>query len=71
MSREDADLVDCPTAARLLGISIHTLRRLETPDGRWCHLSAGTLRVFRVSPKGQRRYSRLEIRRLLNRSVNG
>lgn len=68
MLRDDLDLVSITIAARLLGKSISTLKRLETVDGQWCHLARGSLRVFRTSPRGERRYSKREIQRLLRKA---
>lgn len=67
MARHDGEFISGQIASRLLGVSPSTLRRHETPDGTKCHILGGTLRVWRTSAEGDRRYSRTEIKRLLRR----
>ncbi|HLN62454.1 MAG TPA: MerR family DNA-binding transcriptional regulator [Symbiobacteriaceae bacterium] len=40
------DLITTGEAARLLGVDPRTLRKYETPDGRWCVLFGFQFRVF-------------------------
>lgn len=56
-------------ASRMLGIDTETLRRHESPDGKWAYVYGGRIRVWKLdlSPHAQRRYDENEIRRLLDR----
>lgn len=59
-------------AARILGLNPGTLRRYETPDGRWCYLYGERLRVWRTYKGVQlhRQYSLQEVQRLAWRLQN-
>lgn len=69
------DLVPIKEAAKLLRVHPNTLRRRETPDGRWCEMYGARIRVYRLSndrgPASQRRYDRSEIARLMARMQRG
>lgn len=62
-------MISIGKAAKLLGIDPQTMRRRETPDGRWLEIFGHRIRVFRLdaSPTAFRRYDEREIRRLLQR----
>ncbi len=53
--------------ARLLGCDQRTLRKHETPDGRWCEVFGLRIRVYRYGPgqHDQRRYDRAEVERAM------
>jgi hypothetical protein len=57
------DLMTTGEAARLLGVDPRTLRKYETPDGRWCVLFGFKFRVFHYGGdnKSTRRYDRNEV----------
>lgn len=63
------ELVSIQNAAKLLQVHPNTLRRNESPDGKWCLIYGARLRIYKVSnePGAQRRYDRDEIERLLHR----
>lgn len=67
------DFVSIADAARLLQVHPSTLRRNESPDGKWCDIYGTRIRVYRVSsePGGQRRYDRAEIIRKFYRLRTG
>lgn len=64
MGREESELVAIGEAARLLGVSSTTLRRLEK-SGR---LAAYGVKVY-YTPTGRRRYKRVEILAAMEASV--
>ncbi|MFZ5816125.1 MAG: hypothetical protein ACOY93_12570 [Bacillota bacterium] len=68
-----ANLITTREAARLLKVDPRTLRKYETPDGRWCEILGLRFRVLRLgpSPLSQRRYDRDEIERALRRAHPG
>ena len=51
---------------RLLGVDPRTLRKYESPDGRWCQLFGFRFRVYRygTDQHAQRRYQEAEIQRI-------
>lgn len=61
------DLIGTGEAARLLGVDQRTLRKYETPDGRYCNLFGLRFRVFHYGgdTKSTRRYDRNEIERIV------
>jgi hypothetical protein len=63
------DLISIGEAAKLLGVAPFTMRRYETPDGKWLEIFGQRIRVHRMSPAplGRRRYDRNEIMRALAR----
>ncbi|MFZ5825251.1 MAG: hypothetical protein ACOY94_13125 [Bacillota bacterium] len=63
-------MITTKEAARLLQVDPRTLRKYETPDGRWCEVLGLRFKVFRLglSPLSQRRYDRDEILRALARA---
>lgn len=63
------DLISIGEAAKLLGVAVHTLRRYETEDGRWCEIFGQRFRVHRMhpGPLGRRRYDRNELMRVIAR----
>ncbi|HLN65310.1 MAG TPA: hypothetical protein VK464_27630 [Symbiobacteriaceae bacterium] len=62
-------LITIGEAARMLSVDPATLRRHETPDGRWVELYGHRIRVHRMSPspKAQRRFDEADIFRVLAR----
>jgi hypothetical protein len=52
---------------KLLHVDERTLRKYETPDGRWCTVFGFNFRVYRYGsdPQAQRRYAEAEIRRIV------
>ena len=68
--RNDSDLIASTEAARLLGVSVATLKRHESgpPDRRVVDIYNAELRVFWTShPNGERRFSRREIEAVLGK----
>ncbi|HLN65591.1 MAG TPA: hypothetical protein VK464_29040 [Symbiobacteriaceae bacterium] len=66
----EPDLIPSTAAARLLGVSVATLKRHESgpPSRRVTSIFGGVLRVYWTSyPNGERRFSRREIEALLAR----
>lgn len=65
-----ANLITTKEAARLLKVDPRTLRKYESPDGRWCEILGLRFRVFRMdmSPTAQRRYDEDEIIKALKKS---
>lgn len=63
------DLISISEAAKLLGVSAITLRKYETPDGKWVEIFGQRIRVHRMSPAplGRRRYDRNEVMRAVAR----
>lgn len=53
----------------LLGVDPRTLRKYETPDGKWCEVFGFRFRVYRLGtdPYSQRRYNQVEILRVLEK----
>lgn len=62
-------MISIGQAARFLGLDPETMRRRESPDGRWMEIFGHRIRVFRLdmNPGAFRRYDEREIRRLLQR----
>jgi hypothetical protein len=58
---------------KLLQVDERTLRKYETPDGRWCTLFGLKFRVYRYGsqPQSQRRYSEAEIQRIVEQINTG
>lgn len=68
-----ANLVRTREAARLLRVDPRTLRKYESPDGRWCLIAGLRFRVFRsdLGPNARRHYDADEIRAALERHRQG
>lgn len=66
-------LIPIGDAARLLGLDPTSLRRKETPDGRYAEVYGHRIRVHRLSPdpNARRRYDADEIYRVLSRLSRG
>lgn len=66
-------LITIATAAKLLGLVADSLRRRETPDGKWTEVYGRRIRVYRIdlTPHAQRRFDEDEIRRLLAKLERG
>lgn len=64
------NLVSTAEICRLLGCDQRTLRRHETPDGRWCTIFGMRFRVYRYgnAQHDQRRYDLEEVRREIERA---
>lgn len=62
-------LIPIGDAARLLNLDPTTLRRRESPDGRYAEVYGHRIRIHRLAPgpNGQRRYDEEEILRVLAR----
>lgn len=62
-------LIGIAAAARLLALSVQTLRRYETCDGKWTEIYGQRIRVYRIGSliSSQRRYDEDEIHRILAR----
>lgn len=62
-------MISIGKAGKLLGLDPDTMRRRETPDGRWLEIFGHRICVFRLdaSPTAFRRYDEREIRRLIQR----
>lgn len=58
---------------KLLRVDERTLRKYETPDGRWCTLFGLRFRVYRygTDAHAQRRYSESEVRRIVDEINTG
>ncbi|HLO03692.1 MAG TPA: hypothetical protein VK191_11330 [Symbiobacteriaceae bacterium] len=63
------DWISIDEVAGLLQCSPNTLRRNETPDGRYCAIMGSYIRVWRIRQgvNWQRRYSRTEVLQLRRR----
>lgn len=57
--------INLDTVSKLFGLNPQTIRRHESPDGRWCTIHGQTFRVYRVGihQAPHRRYSEAEIMR--------
>lgn len=57
--------INLDTACGLLGVHPQTMRKHESPDGKWCTIQGQTFRVYRVGihQAPHRRYSETEIMR--------
>lgn len=66
-------LITIGEAARLLSLDPATLRRRESADGSYVEVYNTRIRVHRLGsgPNSQRRFDEGEIRRLVDRMVNG
>lgn len=62
------DLIGTGEAAKLLGVDQRTLRKYETPDGKYCTLFGFRFRVYHYGGdnKSTRRYDRNEIVRIVS-----
>lgn len=57
--------INLETASKLFGLNPQTMRRHESPDGKWCTIQGQTFRVYRVGihMRPHRRYSEPEVLR--------
>lgn len=62
------ELIGTGEAAKLLGVDQRTLRKSETPDGKYCTLFGFRFRVYHYGgdSKSTRRYDRNEIERVVS-----
>jgi hypothetical protein len=73
LTKVGIELISTGQVAKLLGIDQRTLRKHETPDGRFTYVFGHQLRVFHYGgdTKATRRYDKREVLKIVTQMERG